>query len=236
MSPPPSKPTINRRALIGVLGAGGAASSCSKHVGGYHFRIDFRLIVNGVLREVKTVRSVSWHTLSKWLLAGEGPFMEVHGSAVAIDLTPDRAIFLTLGRYYNWNGRRMSAYGEGERKWERAGPWTIDQLYLDRNVDVPTVNGLRTAVPDYDVTFHLAPHELPVLATFENPLRPGTGRVIRPENLTTEFPGVSFGHSTVRFSREGVTRSDIERRLPWLKEREPYKTGRRSLEHNLFRA
>lgn len=236
MSPPSSNLSINRRALIGMLGVGATASSCSQQVGGYHFRIDFRLIVNGVLREVRTVRSVSWHTRSKWLLAGEGPFMEVHGSAVAIDLTPDRAIFLTMGGYYSWNGQRMSAYGDGERRWEHAGPWTIDQLYRDRNVDLPTVGGLRTAVPNYDLTFHLAPHELPVLATFENPRQPGTGRVIRPENLTTEFPGVSFGDSTVCFSREGLTRSDIERRLPWLKEREPYKSGRRSLEHNLFSA
>lgn len=232
----PSNLSIDRRALIGVLGAGAMASSCSQNVGGYRFRIDFRLIVNGTLREVSTVRSVSWHTLSKWLLAGEGPFMEVHGSAVAIDVAPGRAIFLTMGGYYNWNGQRMSAYGDGERHWQHAGPWTIDQLYRDRNFDLPTIKGVRTAVPDYDLTLHLAPHELPVLATFANPLQPATGRVIPPEQLSTEFPGVSFGRSIVRFTRERVTRSDIEMRLPWLKEREPYKTGRRSLEPNLFRA
>lgn len=236
MSLPPSKPSVDRRTLLGLLGASAMASSCSQRVGGYRFRIDFRLLVNGVLHEVRTVRSIDWRTQSKWLLAGEGPFSQLHGSAVAIDVSLGRTIFLTLGSYYNWNGHRMSFYGDGERKWEHGGHWTIDQLYRDRDVDLPAVNGLPATVPDYDLTFHLAPHELPVLATFENPLQPGTGRVIRPEDLTAEFPGVSFGRSTVCFTREWVTRGDIETRLPWLKEREPYKTGRRSLASNLFRA
>lgn len=235
MTSPPLAASLSRRALIASVISGGAlTAACSSRVDGYRFRIDFRLIDNGVHKHARTVRSAEWTRLSKWLLSGEGPFLSGRGSAAAIDLNDGRTIFLTLWGYYNWNGSRMSFYGDGERKWEHSGLWTPEQLLIDRNVAGERINGRVQMNRDPAVVHVLAPHELPVLATFTDPDNPASGRVVRPEDLASEFPGVVFGRSTFQFTYERVTRSDVRDRLPWLKEREPYKTGWRSLSTNMF--
>ncbi|RZJ28895.1 MAG: hypothetical protein EON85_08035 [Brevundimonas sp.] len=228
-----SAASLNRRALIASLIGGGAlTAACSSRVDGYRFRIDFRLIDNGVHKHARTVRSAEWRRQS--LLAGEGPFLRGRGSAAAIDLDAGRTVFLTLGGYYNWNGSRMSFYGDGERKWEHGGLWTPEQFQVDRNIAGERIDGRVQMNRDRDVIHVFAPHELPVLATFNDPDNPGSGRVIRPDDLASEFPGVVLGRSTFQFTHERVTRGDVHRRLPWLSEREPYKTGWRSLDPHLF--
>lgn len=209
---------LDRRALIASIGVGALAASCASRVDGYRFQIDFRLIVNGVLKQARTVRSVDWRRQSKWLLAGEGPFLSVHGSAAAIDIDANRTLFLTM----------KSHHGDGEPKY--GAPWTPERYFIDRNLAGEIVDGRVLMDRDPKYIYALAPHELPVLATFEDPGRPSSGRVIRPEDLTTEFPGVELGWSTVRFTHERVTRGDVRRRLPWLDE----ETGWRSLEPDFF--
>lgn len=210
---------LDRRALIASIGVGALAASCASRVDGYRFRIDFRLIVNGVLKQARTVRSVEWRRLSKWLLAGEGPFLSVHGSAAAIDIDANRTLFLTMGKYYDLNGERR--YG---------APWTPERYFIDRNLASEIIDGRVLMDRDPKYIYALAPHELPVLATFEDPGRASSGRVIRPEDLTSEFPGVELGRSTFQYTHEWVTRGDVRRRLPWLDE----ETAWRSLEPGLF--
>ena len=166
------------------------------------------LVINGEARIIESVRrSESWRYYS-WVPTANTTFDRLIGSAVPIDIGA-RTLFLTMAGYQQYNGSGMSHYGDGPRA--PTGIWTPYSVYSDRGVE----DAADWSRGDKSFVLEVEPHELPVLVTFTDASDPQSIVLVKPEELTTIFPGVGFGRSTVEWTRSAVTRTDIRRRLPW---------------------
>ncbi|RYG17074.1 MAG: hypothetical protein EON96_07505 [Caulobacteraceae bacterium] len=193
---------------LAVTTLGGCDHALARKLKQYCFRLKMGLIIDGEARTIESVRrSESWSHYS-WVPAANRSFSRLIGSATPVDIGA-RTLFLTMAGYQQYNGSRMSHYGDGPRA--PTGTWTPYSVYGDRGVeDAPDWSG-----GDKSFVLEVEPHELPVLATFTDASDPRSIVLVRPEALATFFPGVRFGRSTVEWTRSAVTRTDIRRRLPW---------------------
>lgn len=201
-----------RRSLIVGLSAtalGGCEWMVGRKVGQYSFRLRMGLIVGGRERVIESVRAVEHWEHHSWVPTANSGFGQVRGQATPIEIA-NRTLFLTMAGYQQFNGMAMSYYGDGPR--EPSGIWTPYLVYQDRGLEAP--HDWSQHHPG--LVLRLASHELPVLVTFEDNADPQSIRLVRPEELSTLFPEVAFGRSTVEWTRARPTRTDIRKRLPWV--------------------
>lgn len=205
-------PGLTRRSLIAAGVASSALVGCApmlgRKVSDYGCRLRMALVIDGRSRVIESVRRFETWEHYSWVPTANPSFGFHHGQATPIDIGA-RTLFVTMLGYQQFNGMRMSHYGDGPR--EPTGVWSPDQVYRDRGVADPP----DWSEPRPGLSLDLAPHELPVLVTFEDVADPWSIRLVRPEALPAVFPNVRFGRSSVEWTRARATRTDVRERLPW---------------------
>ncbi|WAC60290.1 hypothetical protein [Brevundimonas sp. SL130] len=204
--------SISRRAVIGSLLAGASGlQGCAEVKDLYGFRLDVRLHLPNRHIDVHAVRRQAEVRYYDWVPTANRSYSPVSGQAVPVDID-GRTLFITRTGFQQWSDKnhRFSYYGDGERV--IGSTWTPEIIYRDRRLLFPPDWGSSGEIID------IQPHEMPALAVFDDTKRPETIRIIPPNNLGDEFPGLRLGRCTVRPSAEKTSKTDVRERLPWLNE------------------
>lgn len=135
-----------------------------------------------------------------WMLQTGGSYSTVKGEAIFIDLGSGKNIVVTLkfdqgGCVDRLYSLAASALHRDKAFWYREAPKWTEKAELQGKL-------------------------IPTLVSFSNPTDPASARVVQPDEFEMFFgPGYRLKGGWLEMTKDDWTRGDIERSLPWLKNR-----------------
>lgn len=215
---------LDRRAALGLLGSG-LASACSP--GPYNaipplrFRLIIELLTRQGVERGSSVRQVSYSQDPSWFPSDGAGQPKWEGEPTPVSLGGGAWLFAMLEAWTVFDGERQRSRGPWNpysvlQARMYSGDPAVKARYdaLSASRDITQGELLRGLLGSEPLV--LAPDELPILIAFSTPEIPRSGQLVLPENLTSTFPGVSWGRCTVQATEAPLSFGQSAAILPWL--------------------